>query len=76
MDSDESEACGRCAMSSVVDVANSTSESDGGPRDPYGDERIEVSESEMRKAAAPVVVAGRVKRKLNEIATRLTYGRP
>jgi len=74
MDSDEAEACGRCAMSSVVDVAESTEDGDG-PRDPFGDERIEVSESEMRKAAAPAVVAGRVKRKLNEVATRLTYGR-
>ncbi len=74
MDSNEAEACGRCAMSSVVDVAESADEDDG-PRDPFEGERIEVSENEMRKAAAPVVVAGRVKRKLNEVATRLTYGR-
>lgn len=75
MDSDEAEACGRCAMSSVVDVADSAEEGEG-PRDPFEGERIEVEEREMRKAAAPVVVAGRVKRKLNEVATRLTYGRP
>jgi hypothetical protein len=74
MDSDEAEACGRCAMSSVVDVAESAEDGDG-PQDPFEGERIEVSESEMRKAAAPAVVAGRVKRKLNEVATRLTYGR-
>jgi len=73
MDSDEAEACGRCAMSSVVDVAESADEGEG-PSDPFGDERIEVEENEMRKAAAPAVVAGRVKHKLNEIATRLTYG--
>jgi hypothetical protein len=46
-----------------------------GEHDAFGDERIEVPEGEMRKAAAPLVAAGRVKRKLNEIATRLTYGR-
>jgi hypothetical protein len=73
MDSDEAEACGRCAMSSVVDVADSAG--DGEDRDPFGEQRIEVDEREMRKAAAPVVVAGRIKRKLNEVATRLTYGR-
>lgn len=74
MDSDEAEACGRCAMSSVVDVAETAGEEDDA-RDPFGDETIEVSEPEMRKAAAPAVVAGRVKQKLNEVATRLTYGR-
>jgi hypothetical protein len=74
MDSDEAEACGRCAMSSVVDVAESAGDGEG-PRDPFESGRIEVTESEMRKAAAPAVVAGRVKRKLNEVATKLTYGR-
>jgi hypothetical protein len=58
-------------MTSVVEM----SEEEGGGRDPFGDERIEVSESEMRVAAAPVVLAGRVKRKLDEFATRVTYGR-
>ncbi|PSP28809.1 hypothetical protein BRC64_11985 [Halobacteriales archaeon QH_10_67_22] len=48
---------------------------DGPDRDPFGDERIEVPEDEMRKAAAPAVLAGRIKRKLNEVATALTYGR-
>ena len=67
----QSEACGRCSMTSVVDV---TDGGDGG-RDPFGDERIEVAEEEMRVAAAPAVVAGRVKRKLDDVATRLTYGR-
>jgi hypothetical protein len=71
MDSNRSEACGRCSMTSVVEM----SEEEGGGRDPFGDERIEVSESEMRVAAAPVVLAGRVKRKLDEFATRVTYGR-
>lgn len=68
----DTEACGRCSMTGVVDAA---SDGDADDRDPFGDARIEVPEDEMRTAAAPLVVAGRVKHKLNEIATRLTYGR-
>ncbi|WP_232343086.1 hypothetical protein [Halosimplex litoreum] len=58
-------------MSSVVD----TTESDDGDRDPYGDARIEVPEDEMRRVAVPQILLGRVKGKLDEVATRLTYGR-
>ncbi|PSP64868.1 hypothetical protein BRC79_09430 [Halobacteriales archaeon QH_8_67_27] len=65
----ESETCGRCSMTTAIDAGTD------GERDPFSDERIEVPEDEMRKAAAPLVAAGRVKHKLNEIATRLTYGR-
>ena len=75
MYSDESEACGRCAMSSAVDVAGFDEDRDPDSTDPFAGERIEVPESEMRRAAAPAVLAGRLKRKLDEIATRLTYGR-
>lgn len=64
------EACGRCSMTSVVDM---TGDEDG-PRDPLGDERIEVSESELRKASFPAVALGRAKRRINEVATKLTYG--
>jgi hypothetical protein len=71
----KSEACGRCAMSSVVDVAEEGDETDGGEsRDPYGEERIEVTESELRKVS-PGAWLGKVKRRLDEVATRLTYGR-
>ncbi|PSQ45156.1 hypothetical protein BRD17_02150 [Halobacteriales archaeon SW_7_68_16] len=71
MDSNRPEACGRCSMTSVVEMTDD----DGADRDPFGDERIEVSESEMRVAAAPAVMAGKIKRKLDEFATRVTYGR-
>jgi len=64
------EACGRCGISSVVDA------SDGdGERDPFGDERIEVAERDARAAMRLQVAAGRLKRRLDELATRLTYGR-
>ncbi|WP_049969222.1 hypothetical protein [Haladaptatus cibarius] len=63
------EACGRCGLSSVVDAA-----SDENERDIYGDERIEVSESEMRAVSRHTEILGRVKNGLNSFAERLTYG--
>lgn len=71
MDSGKTEACGRCSMTSVVDVA---SEGDGA-RDVFGEARIEVPESELRAVSKPQVLLGRVKRRLDEFATRITYGR-
>jgi len=65
------EACGRCGVSSVVDATDE----DGDERDPFGGERIEVDEREARAAMRPQGAAGRLKRRLDEIATRLTYGR-
>jgi hypothetical protein len=75
----KTEACGRCAMSSVVGVASADEkdEADGGDgagRDPYAGARIEVDERQLR-AVSPAAWLGRVKRRLDEYATRLTYGR-
>lgn len=64
------EACGRCGISSVVDATDGD-----GERDPFGDERIEVDEREARAAMRPQIAAGRLKRRLDEFATKLTYGR-
>lgn len=66
----ESEACGRCAMSSAVSVGDGES----GDRDPFAGERIEVSESELRKVS-PAAWLGRLKRRVDDWATRFTYGR-
>lgn len=63
----ESEACGRCAMSSAVSVTDEE-------HDPFGDERIEVSEDQLRKVS-PAAWLGGVKRRVDDWATRLTYGR-
>lgn len=49
-------------------------EEDGGGRDPFEGDRIEVEESALRTVMFPAVVLGRVKHRLNEVATRLTYG--
>lgn len=66
---DEAEACGRCAMTTVVDVAG-----DGEGADAIGEDRIEVAEEEMRRVSPHVVAMGRLKRRLNRLATKLTYG--
>jgi hypothetical protein len=66
----DTEACGRCSMSSVVEMTDEK----GKARDPFGDEAIEVEESAMRKAAFPAVYLGRLKTRLNEFATAITYG--
>jgi hypothetical protein len=69
----DTETCGRCAMSSVVGVT--TDEDDGGrERDPFAEDRIEVDERQLR-TVSPAAWLGRVKRRLDDYATRLTYGR-
>ena len=64
---DRTEACGRCAMSSVSSVI-------GDDHDPFDEDHIEVEEADLRKVS-PGVLAGRAKRWLDGIARRLTYGR-
>lgn len=68
---DTVEACGRCAMSSVVSVASE----DGEVRNPFDGDRIEIPEDELRAVSRHVVVLGRVKDRLDRWATDLTYGR-
>ncbi len=66
-DEQNKELCGRCAMSSVSGMMEED-------HDPFGEERIEVEESELRKVS-PAVVLGKVKHRLDEFMTELTYGR-
>lgn len=68
----DTEACGRCSMTSVVEMTNDGA--DGEERDLFGEARIEVDESDLRKASFPAVYLGRLKRKLDEFATAVTYG--
>jgi len=56
-------------MTSVVEMT------DGEERDPFGEDRIEVDESSLRKASFPAVYLGRLKTRLDEFATAVTYGR-
>jgi len=71
----ETESCGRCSMTSVVGAVDADDGGEPAERDPFGEARIEVPEGELRTASAPLVLAGRVRRKLDEFATTLTYGR-
>lgn len=73
MDDKRTEACGRCSMTSVVSMA--TDDEGAGERDPFAGPRIEVSDAEMRRVSKHQLWLGRVKRRLDEVATRLTYGR-
>jgi hypothetical protein len=75
MDDKRTEACGRCSMSSVVAMTADDEKGGRASRDPFDGARIEVPESELRKANFPQVWLGRAKRRLDEVATRLTYGR-
>jgi len=56
-------------------MADADEDRDRGLRDPFGREHIEVPEAEMRKTAPQLVLADRVKRTLNDVGQRLTYGR-
>ncbi|MFC7069888.1 hypothetical protein [Halobaculum lipolyticum] len=63
----EREACGRCSMTTVVDAT------DDGERDPYGDDRIELADDDLRRVSPSAWLGGAVSR-LDDLATRLTYG--
>jgi hypothetical protein len=66
------EACGRCSMTTVVDAVDANS--DDPPRDPFGDARIEVEESAVRRVS-PVAWVQNATARLNAVVQRLTYGR-
>ncbi|MFD1562946.1 hypothetical protein ACFR99_05220 [Haloarchaeobius amylolyticus] len=74
----KTEACGRCSMSTVVDVASSGDE-DGdaegtGNRDPFGDAAIEVDDETLRRVS-PGAWMGRLTERLDDLGRRLIYGR-
>lgn len=68
---EKAEACGRCAMTSVVDVASQ----DRSPSNPFDGDHIEIPEEKMRAVSQHVLALGTVKDRLNEWATAITYGR-
>lgn len=71
-DEQPTEACGRCSMTVVVDAVNTDEE--GRPQDPFGDERIEVDESAVRRVS-PVAWTQSVTSRLNAAVRKFTYGR-
>jgi len=68
---EKAEACGRCAMTSVVDVASR----ERTPSNPFDGDHIEIPEDKMAAVSKHVVALGAVKTRLNEWATAITYGR-
>lgn len=69
------ETCGRCAMTSVTGMAtDGKSDGEQAERDPFAGARIELSDTELRSVSPGAWLAG-LKRRLDEIATRLAYGR-
>lgn len=71
----ETEACGRCSMSTVVGaVAGDQSPEERGKRDPFRGERIEVDESALRRIS-PAGALGDLKKRIDEIGRRIAYDR-
>ncbi|WP_158058571.1 hypothetical protein [Halorussus halophilus] len=71
----KAESCGRCAMSSVVSMTTEDEESEPVGHNPFEGERIEVSEDEMELVHKPQILLGRLKQRIDDVATKLTYGR-
>lgn len=69
------EACGRCSMSTAVDVASAGREDEDAPdRDPFGEKRIEVDERALRTASPAAWLSG-VSDRLASTVDRLTWGK-
>ena len=63
-------------MSAVVGATEDDEDAEGGDANPFDGARIEVDERELQATTVVHRTAGRLKARLNELATRLTYGRP
>ncbi|GAB3676553.1 hypothetical protein GCM10028856_34810 [Halopiger thermotolerans] len=62
-------------MSTVVDVASSDEDDeDGGARDPFGENAIEVDDETLRRVS-PGAWVGRVTDRIDDFGRRLIYGR-
>ncbi|WP_418281537.1 hypothetical protein [Halorubrum sp. DTA98] len=69
------EACGRCSMSTVVDaVSGDKSAAERAEHDPFGGERIEVDEEDLRRVSPGGWLADR-KATLDALARRIAYGK-
>ncbi|AAV47378.1 hypothetical protein BDK61_0541 [Haloarcula quadrata] len=68
----DTEACGRCSMSVVVDAVD---ENEGEkPHDPFGDDRIEVDQQDIERVS-PEVWMGRLSTRIDEAVSRYVWGR-
>jgi len=68
----DTEACGRCSMSVVVDAVD---ENEGEqPHDPFGDDCIEVDQRDIERVS-PEAWMGRLSTRVNEAVSRYVWGR-
>lgn len=63
----DTEACGRCSMTTVVDAT-------GTDADPFDGDRIELSDDQLRRVSPGAYLKG-VKDRVDAVATRLVHGR-
>ncbi|ELZ31110.1 hypothetical protein C474_09754 [Halogeometricum pallidum JCM 14848] len=78
MSGKRTESCGRCAMSTVVDAVGGGAETDGDDADErrastFGDDRIELSDRELRATSPAAWLSSAVSR-LDDAASRFVYG--
>jgi len=76
----QTEACGRCSVTTVLDAKEAVDDEEGadaesGGQNPFDGERIELEERELTSVVRHEVAAGKLKSKLDRIATRVIYGR-
>lgn len=71
----DTEYCGRCSMTSVVDTTmEGKDEEERADRNPFVGERIQIEEESLR-AVSPSAWLADVVRRIDDLATRLTYGK-
>jgi len=68
----DTEACGRCSMTVVVDAVDETT--DEQLHDPFGEDRIEVDRRDIERVS-PEAWMGRLSTRLNEAVNRYVWGR-
>ena len=67
----DTEACGRCSMTVVVDAVDDEEQA---REDPFSDDRIEVEERQLERAS-PEAWFGRVSARVNRVVSRFAWGR-
>lgn len=71
----QTEACGRCSMSTVVGaVSEDKTPEEASERNPFGGERIEVDESSIRRVS-PAGYLSDLKKRIDALGRRLAYGK-
>ncbi|WP_435073850.1 hypothetical protein [Halorubrum sp. HHNYT27] len=71
----QSEACGRCSMSTVVGAVNGDKDpAERAEHDPFAGERIEVTESSIRRVS-PAGFLADLKDRVDDLGRRLSYGK-